>query len=282
MLPYIIYNGQLLPSGDAFVTADSRALRFGDGVFETIKVIDGRILFLDDHLMRLQEGMRTLSLTLPVENLKQFVADQILKLLETNKTTSARVRITIWRSGSGFYLPQSTGSEILFAASQLDRKNYHSDKSVLSVGILKGQQKSPGVLSNIKSLNSQLYVYAAITGKENGFDEMLICNTKGNIIESTSSCIFLVTGGSIVTPPLSDGCIAGVMRKNIIRIALNSDIQVTEQSITESDLMVADEVWLTNVIQGIKAVVSFGEKNYQSVMAENMINLINQDTASDS
>jgi branched-chain amino acid aminotransferase len=136
MLPYIIYNGQLLPSGDAFVTADSRALRFGDGIFETIKVIDGRILFLDDHLMRLQEGMRTLSLTLPVENLKQFVADQILKLLEANKTTSARVRITIWRSGSGFYLPENNGSEILFTASHLDQKNYHLDKSGLSVGIL--------------------------------------------------------------------------------------------------------------------------------------------------
>jgi branched-chain amino acid aminotransferase len=190
MLPYIIYNGQLLPSGDAFVTADSRALRFGDGIFETIKVIDGRILFLDDHLMRLQEGMRTLSLTLSVENLPQFVADQILKLLEANKTTSARVRITIWRSGSGFYLPENNVSEILFSASHLDQKNYHVDKSGLSVGILTGQQKSPGDLANIKSLNSQLYVFAAIKGKEMGFDEMLICSTKGKIIESTSSCIF--------------------------------------------------------------------------------------------
>jgi branched-chain amino acid aminotransferase len=275
MLPYIIYNGHLLPSGDAFATADSRAIRFGDGIFETIKVIEGRILFLDDHILRIQEGFRTLSLTLPAENLKQFVADEILKLLEANKTTSARVRIT-----SGFYLPQSTGSEILFAASQLDQKSYYSDKLGLSVGILKGQQKSPGVLSNIKSLNSQLYVYAAIYGKVNGFDEMLICNTQGHIIESTSSCIFLVASGSLVTPPLSDGCIAGVMRKNIIRIALDSGIQVREQSIAENDLMVADEIWLTNVIQGIKAVVSFKAKIYQKVMAEKMITLINQDIES--
>ncbi|MBL7915736.1 MAG: aminotransferase class IV [Bacteroidia bacterium] len=282
MLSYIIYNGHLLPSGDAFATADSRALRFGDGIFETIKVVDGRILFLDDHILRMQEGMRTLSMSLPVENLPHFVADQILKLLEANKTTSARVRITIWRSGSGFYLPENNVSEILFSASHLDQKNYHLDKSGLSVGILTGQQKSPGDLANIKSLNSQLYVFAAIKGKEMGFDEMLICNTNWNIIESTSSSIFIVTGRSLVTPPLSDGCIAGVMRKNIIRIALNAGIQVTEHSITESDLIVADEVWLTNVIQGIKVVVSFREKNYQCVIAEKMITLINQESISNS
>jgi branched-chain amino acid aminotransferase len=145
MLPYIIYNGQLLPSGDAFVTADSRALRFGDGIFETIKVIDGRILFLDDHLMRLQEGMRTLSLTLPVENLPQFVADQILKLLETNKTTSARVRISIWRSGSGFYLPDKVpGLKFCLLQVSLIKKAIMSDKSVLSVGILTGPAKISG------------------------------------------------------------------------------------------------------------------------------------------
>lgn len=281
MFPYIIYNGQLLPSGDAFAAADSRALRFGDGLFETIKVTDGRILFLEDHILRMQEGMRTLSMTLPVENLKQFIADQILKLLEANKTNSARVRITIWRSGSGFYLPENNGSEMMFAASHLDQKNYHLDKSGLSVGILTGQQKSPGVLSNLKSLNSQLYVYAAIKGKEMGFDEMLICNNQGDIIESTSSCLFLVKDGVLVTPPLSDGCIAGVMRKNIIRIALHSGMEVTMQSISENDLMDADEIWLTNVIQGIRTVTRFNEKQYQNVVAAIMIPLLNDDTGSD-
>lgn len=282
MFPYIIYNGQLLPSGAAFATADSRALRFGDGLFETIKVTDGRILFLNDHILRMQEGMRTLSMNLPSENLQEFVAHEILKLLKANETDSARVRISLWRSGSGFYLPENNGSEILFTASQLVHKNYFLNKSNLAIGIFTGQQKSPGVLSNLKSLNSQLYVYAAIKGKEMGFDEMLICNTKGNIIESTSSCIFLVIGGSLVTPPLSDGCIAGVMRKNIIRIALNSGIQVAEQSITENDLMDADEIWLTNVIQGIRTVTTFNEKQYQNVVATKMIAVLNDDTGSDS
>ncbi|MBK9048292.1 MAG: aminotransferase class IV [Bacteroidetes bacterium] len=282
MFPYIIYNGQLLPSGDAFATADSRALRFGDGIFETMNVTDGRILFLNDHILRMQEGMRTLSLTLPSENLQEFVAHEIMKLLKANETDAARVRISLWRSGSGFYLPENNGSEILFTASQLVQKNYFLNKSNLAIGIFTGQQKSPGVLSNLKSLNSQLYVYAAIKGKEMGFDEMLICNNQGNIIESTSSCLFLVKDGVLVTPPLSDGCIAGVMRKNIIRIALHSGIQVTEKSITENDLMDADEIWLTNVIQGVRTVTTFNEKRYQNVVAAKMIAVLNDDTGSDS
>ena len=278
MLPYLIYNGQLLPSGDALVSADSRALRYGDGIFETIKVIDGRILFLDDHILRMQDGMRILLMSLPIENLKQYLTDQILKLLNANNTLSARVRITIWRAGSGFYLPDICGAEILFTASHLDQTSYLLNNARMSVGILSGQQKSTGELSNLKSLNSQLYVFAAIKGKEMGFDEMLICNNKGAIIESTSSSIFMVVNETLVTPPLSDGCIAGVMRKNILRIARHSGIEVSEQSVAESDLLAADEIWLTNVIQGIRTIADFNDKRYTRNMAEKMVALINQDS----
>ena len=278
MLPYLIYNGQLLPSGDALVSADSRALRYGDGIFETIKVIDGRILFLDDHILRMQDGMRILLMSLPIENLKQYLTDQILKLLNANNTLSARVRITIWRAGSGFYLPDICGAEILFTASHLDQTSYLLNNARMSVGILSGQQKSTGELSNLKSLNSQLYVFAAIKGKEMGFDEMLICNNKGAIIESTSSSIFMVVNETLVTPPLSDGCIAGVMRKNILKIARHSGIEVSEQSVAESDLLAADEIWLTNVIQGIRTIADFNDKRYTRNMAEKMVALINQDS----
>jgi branched-chain amino acid aminotransferase len=136
-------------------------------------------------------------------------------------------------------------------------------------------KKSLDQFSKFKTINSLLYVQAAIYANQNNFNDSLILNGEGNIIESSSSNVFIASNGVLYTPPLDDGCVGGIMRMNVINLAINNGIKVYEYSLKPQNLLIADEVFLTNAIKGIEWVGGFQNKRYYNSLSRKIIDFLN-------
>lgn len=220
-----------------------RAFLYGDLLFETMLAKGKDIPLLSRHYHRLAQGASILQMEMNHFD-EQTFQSELEKALSENLPDAPyrRVRCVLSRQGSGFYLPQSNETSFAF-----DVQLYTPPDSakLVRAGLYTEQQKAPGPLSNLKSGNALLYVMASLHAKENGWDDALICNAKGEIIEATSSNIFWKKDGNWYTPPLSSGCVAGVGRA----LFMESN-QVTETTCDALSLHVADECLLTNALTG--------------------------------
>jgi branched-chain amino acid aminotransferase len=131
-------------------------------------------------------------------------------------------------------------------------------------------------LSIFKTLNTQIYVMAALHAHEKGMDDALIQNNRMSLIESTSSNFFIVSNGVLYTPQLQDGCVGGTMRMNIINLALANQIKVYECTLNPQNLLAADEMFLTNAVRGIEWVSSYRTKRYYNQMSRRLVNMLNE------
>jgi branched-chain amino acid aminotransferase len=271
-MQFAFYNGrELTPMQMDVPFYGNRGLFYGDGLFETIKVVDGKPLFLKDHINRLIHGCKLLGLKIP-DGCNEVA---IKNMISNTTVTNSRVRLTVWRHSSGFYLPDSNETSWLLTFSMEDQGAgpYHSSHVVLA--LYHENRKPLGWLSNIKSLNGLIYVASAQFALSKNANEALILNSDGNIAEATSSNIFVRSADRWVTPPLSEGCLDGVMRKNLIRIMQKSGIPVIEKELSQDDVLKADEIILTNVIKGIRQVSEIDQKKYTGQSAVTFTTLIN-------
>lgn len=273
---YILVNGNLFPSDNALYTASHRSIKYGDGIFESIRLINGQIAFIDKHLKRLFKNAALIKLNV------KFTADQIkeqleILLLKNQIQNNGRIRISLYRSGEGFYKPNSNESDLIIEANKIDIYSaYELNMPGLLVDAYKDAYKPLHFLSEVKSSSSLLYVLAAEWAKSRYLDDALLINEKGNICEATSSNIFWVKNSVVYTPPLSEACLPGIMREVLIEIMLKNNIELIEKTCTENDLLEADELFLSNAIHGIKWVVAFKNKRYFNKTAKKLIGLLNQ------
>jgi len=262
------YNGDLYDAKDFVLPYDNRAFRYGDGFFETIRCISGQPLWMDRHIQRLTESLKILKMDL-LDLEKHKLGNLIMELLLGNgHLDGARARITIYRGRGGFYKPLSPESHFLIETFPLQERSYKLNNQGKLIDLFPDILKTPNVLSPIKSLNAQLYVMAAIFASENNIDDCIIINSNGGIVEGISSNLFLTKKGTIYTPSVDQGCVKGVMRNIIIEIARDAGIQVDECELSTDDLFDADELFLTNTIQGIQWVKGFQEKRYFHKISE--------------
>jgi branched-chain amino acid aminotransferase len=264
---YCILNGHLISIYEPIVSFANRAFRYGDSLFESIRICNNKVMFLPDHLTRLKLGMTVLRMNLPAELTSQNIHEFIIQLVKHNvHAPNARIRLTIFRNEGGFYTPETNDisflieSEEVSGAYELNQKGYWVD-------IYADIKKSINKLANIKSGNALIYVLAGISKQSMKLDDCLLINENGTICESVNSNIFVVKNGTLYTPPLTEGCVAGVMRKQIMHLANENKILTFESVITLYTLMNGDEVFLTNSIQGIKWVGQFRDKFYTNKMA---------------
>lgn len=215
---------------------------YGDLIFETMLWEDSKLLYLHEHVARLNHGFYTLKMNAHVthEWLQNMVAHEI------GNKRNARIRLVANRNANGFYLPDS--NEVRFSIEVFDLPQKVTE--IQKAKVYRENYKPCTPLSNIKSGNALIYVLAAIYAKENQCDDAIILNEYGRVCEATSSNIFLKQQGIYYTPPLSEGCVDGVKRKVWIQELIRQGISVIEQPITLDELTVAEEIWLTNVIQG--------------------------------
>ncbi len=259
---FSIINGELVSSDDQTSLQINRSFLYGDGFFETIRFVNHKIVFEEDHWRRIRKSMELLWLNIETIPDREKLVREINSLVEKNKiTSSARVRLTIFRNADGFYIPQNNQSGYFLSCFPLvDKRDNYLDG--IRVGIYQEQKKIAGKLSHLKSTSAQLYVMAGMYARENNFDDVLILNQNGNCIESVSCNLFLVKDKTLLTPPISEGCVDGIFRKNILRVANELGIQAHESIITQMDLSDAEEIFLSNVIRGIQTIKKMDENMY--------------------
>lgn len=271
----INYQGELL-SGDIPFLKDNRAFRYGDSLFETIRIINGAPHNLESHLNRLFSGAKILSYDVPSHYNEDFFRAEIGKMLQANNVElGAKIRLHLYRSGNGTYRSGDDGVNYLITGEVLPTNEFTLNNEGLTIDVFSDVKKERNILSNLKTGNSLLYVMATNYAKTKGLDEILILNQNLSIIEASQSNIFLVSNGVLYTPPLGDGCVGGTMRMELINLALKNRVTVYESSLTPQNLLVADEIILTNAIQGVQWVGAFRGKRYYNKMARTLVNYLN-------
>ncbi len=255
---YINLNGKITTPEEARMPIDNGSFRYGYGLFETMLVQDGAINLMQHHWDRLFAGMRQLYFEIPVLFTEKYLEAEVLKTVQKNKPDAlCRVRLQVFATGGGLYSSEKNSPGFLIECFPLDTSLLHLNENGLTLGVAKSLSKSVDSLSNLKSCNALVYAIAAKQAKENKWNDALICNTAGNIIESTIANLFWIKNGQVYTPPLSEGCIAGVMRKYLLE-----NIPAIEKVLDMQSLTDADEVFLTNSVRRIKWVRSINNIKY--------------------
>jgi branched-chain amino acid aminotransferase len=269
------FNGKLFRESEAVAGPHNRGLRYGDGLFETIRYHNGTLQFADEHFARLWKGMSVLRFDIPKQITPEYFLQHIETLLQKNGHTSgARIRLSVFRGDGGLYDPQNHYPNHLIQSWGLPQGYGGFNSNGLEVGICREVQKSCDVLSNLKHSNFLPYVIASLEAKKQKWNDAIVLNSYGRVCDSTVANIFLVKDAVVATPSLKEGCIAGVMRRQVIAGLEANGYTVEEKEITVEELMNADEVFLTNSIHPMRWVKSAGNNTYGNKLSLEIYNRI--------
>ena len=265
-----------IASEDNLLT-NNRGLLYGDSVFETVKILDGKILFAEDHYFRLMASMRIVRMEIPMNFTMEYFEAQILSLAKAeNLEKSSRARVTIFRKEGGFYLPTDKNISFLISVSALENTVYSFEKDFYEVELYKDFIVTKHLLSTIKSSNRMINVTGSIFADENGYDNCLLINDDKNVIEALNGNLFMLMGNKLITPPISEGCLNGVMRKQVLALARKIEsLEVVEEPISPFDLQKADELFVTNVIKGIQPITKYRKKEYETKVSKDLLLRLN-------
>ena len=272
----INFNGTIV-SQDANILTQNRAFLYGDGVFETVKVINNKILFLEDHYFRLMSSMRVIRMEIPMNFTMEYLEKQILALVNKNGlSASSRARITVYRNDGGYYLPQNNTVSFLIHVVALQNTLYAVEKMNYEVDLYKDFYITKQLLSSIKTTNKIINITGSIFANENGLDNCLLLNDSKNVVEALHGNLFMVLDSKLITPPVSEGCLNGVMRKQIISLAKKiKNLEVIEAAISPFDLQKAEELFITNVIKGIQPITQYRKKSFVSKVSVQLLQQLN-------
>lgn len=271
-------NGELLEEGQATVAMSNRGLNYGDAVFETLRFAGGKIYFWEDHYFRLMASMRILRMEIPMSFTMEFLEDEILKALAPtlDNAKAYRIKLLVWRKAGGKYTPKSREVEYFISFEEIENPFYVLDESPYEVELFKDHFVNSGLLSTLKSTNRLINILAGIFAEENGYDNCLLLNEKKQVVEALNGNLFLVVGNTIKTPPLSDGCINGILRKQLLAILKSmSEYTLEEASISPFELQKADELFVTNTIGGIIPITKYRKKQFGNSLSKELVTKLN-------
>lgn len=273
---YILHNDKFIAADQAIFTARNRGFRYGDGLFESMRISGGKLNFSELHADRLQAGMNALKMDGRILFDDYFLKHKTAELCKKNKfRDNVRVRLSVYRDADGLYTPDENTSGYVLEAAALNETGYQLNKKGLIINVFDELTKPVNKLSNYKTSNSLLYVMAGLYKKQHRLDEAFILNQNGFLCESISSNVFVVYDKQIYTPALSEGCIAGVMRKVVMQTAKANGINIIEAQINPEVLNEAEEVFITNATSGIKWVMGYGKKRYFNEVTKSLSSLLN-------
>ena len=269
-------DGNITNSGN--IAINNRGYRYGDALFETIKIVNSKILFWEDHYFRLMASMRILRMEIPMNFTMEFLEEQMLNTIAANKleNATAKVRLLVHRKEGGLYLPETNDISFIMTAEKLNNDFYLLNETAYEVDLFKDYYVSADLLSTLKTNNKVLNVVGSIYATENNLNNCLVLNTNKMVVEALNGNIFILSGETLKTPPVSDGCLKGVMRKQIIDIVKTMpEITLVETSISPFELQKVDEIFITNVIQGIQPVTKYRKKTYSNAFSKQLLSKLN-------
>jgi branched-chain amino acid aminotransferase len=257
------YNGKILNADAAFIRPDNRSFRYGEGLFETIRLHKGKIPLWEKHWNRLSTSLPQLYFEVPKHFSSAHLHDEILKLAAKNKCMdAARVRITIFKGEGGLWELPTTSFNYLIQGWPLEKKEFEMNENGLDLGVFEAGRKACDAFANLKTNNYQLYALAAQYAKQQKWNEAVVLNQHGSICDTTIANVFFSKNGVIHTPQLSEGCVEGVMRKSLIESLTSEGFAIVEGTYSAADLKLADEIFLTNAFYGIRWVKQFEGKEF--------------------
>jgi branched-subunit amino acid aminotransferase/4-amino-4-deoxychorismate lyase len=273
---YILYNDEFIAADEKILTVNNRGFRYGDGLFESMRMSGGKLKFAELHADRLQAGMNALKMDGGILFDGYFLKQKTAELCKKNKLKdNVRFRLSVYRDADGLYTPESNKSGYILEASAMQESGYELNKKGLIINVYDEITKPVNKLSNYKTSNSLLFVMAGLYKKQHRLDEAFILNQNGFLCESISSNIFVVYDKQIYTPALSEGCIAGVMRNAVMQTAKANGISIIEAQINPEVLKEAEEVFITNATSGIRWVMGYGKKRYFNEVTKSLSSLLN-------
>ena len=274
----INYDGNLIQEDTNFFNVDNRAFSFGDALLETVRIIPGKIVFWEDHYFRLMASMRILRMEIPMSFTMEFLENEITRTLVANslQELTASAKLTIFRKTGRTSANEINDVSFIIQAKQLEAPFYTIDTAPYVADLFKEHYMNTDMLSTISTTNQMLQTVGSIYARENGYQDSLMLNSTKNVVQALNGNLFLVKGEVIKTPPLTDGCENGILRKKIIEIVGKLDTyKLEETSISPFELQKADELFITNTLIGIQPITSYRKATFNSEVAKDLIGKLN-------
>jgi aminodeoxychorismate lyase len=256
------YNGSIFPDNEPVLNAANRSFKYGDGLFETMRAVNGKVPLFGYHFDRLLRGMKALKINTPSYFNVHYLKNEVSKTLD--KMPSARVRLAVYRESGGGYTPTNSNPDFLIESISLPDKSFTINDLGLEIGVYPNFRLHQTPVSTFKTANALPYILAGIYARENSFDDVLLLDTEGSLAEAISSNLFILKDKKLLTPPLSVGCVGGVMRLFTIELAHKMGIEMEEKKLQIQDIETAEEVFLTNALQGYRWVEKFNNFEFKN------------------
>jgi branched-chain amino acid aminotransferase len=259
---FFMYNNKVYPLNFAVISSGNRSLRYGDGLFETMKMVKGAIINKEFHFERLFNGLSLLQFEIPKTFNASFLEKRIKEIAAKNTHNNVtRIRLMLFRGNGGIFDPENLFPNYIIETSLLSHQGQLNEKGLV-VGLFPDAKKSCDLFANLKSNNYLPYVMAGLFSKKNSLDDSLVLNSFGRVCDSAIANIFIIKDNNIYTPPLTEGCVAGVMRRWMLEKFHLKKYHVIERKLSINDVYDADEFFLTNAVSHLRWVKKFTGKNY--------------------
>ncbi len=283
MVNSFLHNQDFHPIGSPVFSIANRSFKYGDGFFESGRIINGKVPLFDRHYNRIVKTSQLLKMQLPSWVSAPTMKAKIQELIQLNNINEGgRLRITLFRNNAGFYAPVTNEIELVIEADALSDAEFKLSQKGLTVDLYSDLRKPLNFLSNLKTNNCLIYIMAAIFAQEKNLDNVILLNDNHNVAEAMNANVFIVSNGVIYTPPLKEACLDGVMRNYVIECATKLGIKVYENDMKPNDLIRADEVFITNASSGIQWVSAYKTKRYFNTTSEKILNFINKEIPKES
>jgi len=274
----INFNGKLIPKESTFLNHNNRGLRYGDALFETFRMVNGKIIFWEEHYLRLMASMRILRMEIPMTFTMEFLEEQLLETAKANSLLdqATRIRLTVFRNNGGVYLPTDLNVSYVMEMSALSAAFYTLSETSYEVALYKDFFVNPDMLSTLKTNNKIIHVLGSVYAKENGYQNCLLLNQQKEVVEALNGNLFLVKDRKIITPPLRSGCLNGIIRKQLLKMVENiATFTVEEAVISPFELQRADELFITNAVEGIVPITKYRKKKYETKVSKEILGKLN-------
>lgn len=262
------FNGTLVSDSESILTTDNRGFKFGDALFETVKISKGKVVFWEDHYFRLMASMRMIRMRIPMEFTLENLEQELLRTVPiVDSDAIYRARLTVFRKDGGFYTPETNKVDYLIEVAEIDS----AKKETYRIDLFKDFYNYSGLLSTLKTNNKMLSTIASVYAQDNDLDNCVLLNERKGVVEVTNGNIFIVQGNTIKTPALTEGCLRGIVRKKVIEmVQSNDEFTLEETTISPFDIQKSDEVFITNAIIGIQPVTHYRKKTFDTSISHRL------------
>ena len=262
---FFIFNNEFFRVGMPVISIQNRSFRYGDGLFETMRMYNGEIINADFHFERLFSGLKILEFETPANFSSTYFTNAVNELLLKNSISKyAKIRLMVFRGDDGIFEIENYSTNYIIETSPFSEKIELNEKGI-ELDVFPDGGKSISRFSNLKSNNYLTSVMAARFAKTNNLDDAIILNDFERICESSIANIFIIKGSEIFTPPLSEGCVAGTVRRWFLEKFESKNYTFIERTLSINDLLNADEIFLTNSLHLLKWVKKFRNKTYTNL-----------------